>query len=120
MSLTEYIKENELSKDPKFEKVMKEFKDGKLKTKDGKKVVDRKQAIAIAFSESKRKKELDEDGEAATNAPAINTQSIGGANAQYASKWGETFKRVDDKLKMKKYNECQTYLDKIDFILEVK
>ena len=45
--------------DKKVEKVMHEFKDGKLESgKDGKggKVTDRKQAIAIALSESGREK----------------------------------------------------------------
>lgn len=40
------------SKDDKFAKVMKEFKEGKLKSSDGKIVTDRKQAEAIAASEA--------------------------------------------------------------------
>lgn len=40
----------------KIEKVMHEFKEGKLKSSSGGKVTDRKQAVAIAISESKRKK----------------------------------------------------------------
>lgn len=39
----------------KIGEVMEEFKDGKLKTSAGKKVKDRKQAIAIAISEAKEK-----------------------------------------------------------------
>jgi hypothetical protein len=42
--------------DPKVQKVMKEFKEGKLKSSNGKKIADRKQAIAVALSESKREK----------------------------------------------------------------
>ena len=41
----------------KVAKVMGEFKDEKLKTSHGKKVTDRKQAIAIAISEAKRQKQ---------------------------------------------------------------
>jgi hypothetical protein len=41
----------------KVSKVMKEFKSGKLKSgKSGKKVTKRKQAIAIAMSEARKKK----------------------------------------------------------------
>lgn len=40
----------------KVEKVMKEFKEGKLKSSSGKKVTSQKQAIAIALSEEKRAK----------------------------------------------------------------
>ena len=41
----------------KVSKVMKEFKSGKLKSgKSGKKVTNRKQAIAIAMSEARKKK----------------------------------------------------------------
>lgn len=39
-------------KKSKFEKVLHEFKKGKLKSGSGSPVKDRKQAIAIAFSES--------------------------------------------------------------------
>lgn len=45
------IKKNQ-SKDAKFEKVMKEFEAGTLKSSDGKTVTDRDQALAIAYSES--------------------------------------------------------------------
>ncbi|WP_312077363.1 DUF6496 domain-containing protein [Chryseobacterium sp.] len=38
----------------KIGKVMAEFKEGKLKTSAGKKVKDRKQAIAIGISEAKQ------------------------------------------------------------------
>lgn len=38
----------------KVEKVMREFKEGKLKSSSGKKVTSRKQAIAIAMSEERR------------------------------------------------------------------
>jgi hypothetical protein len=38
----------------KIAKVMREFKRNKLKSSSGSKVVDRKQAIAIALSEAKR------------------------------------------------------------------
>jgi len=41
----------------KVSKVMKEFKSGKLKSgKSGKKVTNKKQAIAIAMSEARKKK----------------------------------------------------------------
>jgi DNA topoisomerase IB len=40
----------------KVKTVMKEFKDKKLKTSHGKKVTDRKQAVAIALSEARREK----------------------------------------------------------------
>ncbi len=40
----------------KMEKVMHEFKVGKLKSSSGKKVVDRDQAIAIGLSESGKSK----------------------------------------------------------------
>jgi len=39
----------------KIKKVWKEFKSGKLKTSYGKKVVSKKQAIAIAISEARKK-----------------------------------------------------------------
>lgn len=45
----EYMKNQ---KDKKFEKVMREFYEGKLKDSSGKLVTDKKRAIAIAFSES--------------------------------------------------------------------
>ena len=41
---------------PKVKKVMGEFKKKKLKSSSGKKVTKRKQAIAIALSEARRKK----------------------------------------------------------------
>ena len=41
----------------KVEKVMREFKEGKLKTGTGAKVKDRKQAIAIGLSEAREKGE---------------------------------------------------------------
>lgn len=40
----------------KIQKVMKEYKSGKLKSSAGGKVVDRKQAVAIAMSEAGAKK----------------------------------------------------------------
>lgn len=40
----------------KIGKVMGEFKDSKLKSSSGQKVTSRKQAIAIALSEAKKKK----------------------------------------------------------------
>lgn len=40
----------------KVEKVMKEYKTGSLKSSSGKKVSDRKQAIAIALSEARAAK----------------------------------------------------------------
>ncbi|CAB4160880.1 hypothetical protein UFOVP767_39 [uncultured Caudovirales phage] len=40
----------------KVEKVMREFKGGKLKSSSGSKVVNRKQAIAIALSEARQVK----------------------------------------------------------------
>ena len=40
----------------KAQKVMKEYKSGTLKSSSGKKVTDRKQAVAIAMSESGQKK----------------------------------------------------------------
>jgi len=44
------------ARDAKVSKVMGEFKRGTLKSSSGKKVTNRKQAIAIALSEAKRKK----------------------------------------------------------------
>jgi hypothetical protein len=41
-----------MNKNDKIKKVMREFKNGKLKTADGKLVTDKKQALAIAMSES--------------------------------------------------------------------
>lgn len=43
-----------LSQSPKFHKVMREFKQGTLKSSSGKKVTSRDQALAIAFSEARR------------------------------------------------------------------
>jgi len=43
-------------KKKKIKKVMGEFKKKKLKSSSGKKVTNRKQAIAIALSEARRKK----------------------------------------------------------------
>jgi hypothetical protein len=40
----------------KIKKVMGEYKSGKLKTSSGKKVTNRKQAIAIALSQAQNKK----------------------------------------------------------------
>lgn len=40
----------------KFEKVMKEYKAGLLKSGSGKKVISREQAIAIALSEQRKAK----------------------------------------------------------------
>lgn len=50
------LHEDESLKDKKFDKVMGEFGDGKLKTGSGKKVTNQKQAIAIAYSESGKDK----------------------------------------------------------------
>jgi len=41
---------------PKVKKVMKEYKKGTLKSGSGKKVTKRKQAIAIALSEARKKR----------------------------------------------------------------
>jgi len=38
----------------KVEKVMHEFKEGKLKSSSGRKVTDRKQAVAVALSEARQ------------------------------------------------------------------
>jgi len=48
-------------KQNKFEYVMKEFKEGKLKSSSGRKVTSRAQAIAIAASESGMRKKKEED-----------------------------------------------------------
>ena len=45
-----------MKKQEKVAKVMKEFAKGKLKSSSGKKVTDKKQAAAIAYSEAERKK----------------------------------------------------------------
>ena len=45
-----------MKKQDKVAKVMKEFAKGKLKSSSGKKVTDKKQAAAIAYSEAERKK----------------------------------------------------------------
>ncbi len=53
--------QTEKEKQNKVEKVMKEFKEGALKSSSGDKVESRKQAVAIALSEagkSKKKKKL--------------------------------------------------------------
>ena len=44
---------NEKNGQKKIEKVMKEFKEGELKSSSGAKVKDRKQAVAIALSEAR-------------------------------------------------------------------
>lgn len=41
-----------MNKQDKIKKVMREFKDGKLKTPNGEVVTDKKQVLAIAMSES--------------------------------------------------------------------
>ena len=41
----------------KIEKVMGEFKEGSLRSSSGEKVTSRKQAVAIALSEARRRKE---------------------------------------------------------------
>lgn len=55
-----YLITNAMKKESKSEakvhRVMSEYKEGKLKSSSGKKVKSRKQAIAIAISESKRRK----------------------------------------------------------------
>lgn len=38
----------------KFHYVLREFSEGKLRSSSGEKITDRKQAIAVAFSEAKR------------------------------------------------------------------
>jgi len=43
-------------KKSKVEKVLREFKGGKLKSSSGQKVINKKQAVAIALSEAKRNK----------------------------------------------------------------
>lgn len=43
-----------MKKQDKVAKVMKEFAKGKLKSSSGKKVTDKKQAAAIAYSEAER------------------------------------------------------------------
>jgi len=44
------------AKKHKFQKVMKEYGRGSLKSSSGQKVVNQKQALAIAFSEARRLK----------------------------------------------------------------
>jgi len=51
MSKTKYSEKAQ----EKVGKVMKEFKEGKLKSSSGKKVTDKKQAVAIGISEAKEK-----------------------------------------------------------------
>jgi hypothetical protein len=52
MKFNKYLEEKlSPKKQKKFGKVMGEFGEGKLKTSAGKKVTDKKQAAAIAFSE---------------------------------------------------------------------
>jgi len=53
MAISEKTKKK--ARKAKMHKVMKEFKDGTLKSSNGEKVTDRKQAIAIAISEVKQK-----------------------------------------------------------------
>ena len=45
-----------MNKQEKVAYVMKEFAKGKLRSSSGKKVTDKKQAAAIAYSEAERKK----------------------------------------------------------------
>ncbi|MCU7618907.1 DUF6496 domain-containing protein [Chryseobacterium sp. PBS4-4] len=51
MSKTKYSEKAQ----EKVGKVMKEFKEGKLKSSSGEKVTDKKQAVAIGISEAKEK-----------------------------------------------------------------
>jgi hypothetical protein len=51
MSKTKYSEKAQ----KKVGKVMKEFKEGKLKSSSGEKVTDKKQAVAIGISEAKEK-----------------------------------------------------------------
>lgn len=58
MALKEAFKPVQLSAKPKIAKVMHEFKEGMLRSGGKKKVTNRKQAIAIALSEARKKKGL--------------------------------------------------------------
>jgi len=46
----------QITRPGKVKKVMGEYKKGKLKSSSGRKVTNRKQAVAIALSEARRKK----------------------------------------------------------------
>jgi len=53
MKYLQVLEAEKLHNSEKFKKVMQEFSDKKLKSKDGKLVTDQKQALAIAYSEAK-------------------------------------------------------------------
>ena len=54
MVTSEYKRRRLSPQQKKIQTVMREFYSGKLKSSDGKKVTDRKQALGIAFSEAKQ------------------------------------------------------------------
>jgi len=59
MTISRAQQQKQISSSPakrKVKKVMGEYKKGKLKSSSGKKVTNKKQAIAIALSESRKKK----------------------------------------------------------------
>jgi hypothetical protein len=47
---------SKLSKSSKFQRVMKEWKRGTLKSSSGKKITSQRQALAVAFSEARKAK----------------------------------------------------------------
>lgn len=53
MKLSQILEKEKLHNSEKFKKVMQEFSEGKLKSSSGDLVTDRKQALAIAYSETK-------------------------------------------------------------------
>lgn len=85
-------------KDAKVEKVMGEFKRGTLKSSSGKKVTNRKQALAIANSEGDkvmRKKMMDKGGPAKKKKTG---KSKGRYNARLDDSLGERNKKTKGKL----------------------
>jgi superfamily II DNA or RNA helicase len=97
--------EKKLSKANNPEKVkivMDEFKKGKLKSSDGKIVTDRKQAIAIAMSESGQGKKMVEDEEIEDEdmekAKAVPVGTVSGKYKKVANgKWVKVSEKKDDK-----------------------
>lgn len=73
---------NELSENPKFKKVMDEWKAGTLTSSNGEKVTDQKQALAIAFSEAKKvekseESDLEKSGEGSRGGKVIGHTKSG-------------------------------------------
>ena len=72
------IEKSDVSESPKFKKVMEEFKNGTLRSSNGDKVMDRSQALAIAYSEVERG-----DIEKATYADNYQNRKLNRVGQQY-------------------------------------